>query len=41
VRQALHAHRISFTHPATGVAFDAVAELPEDMREYWDALGRQ
>lgn len=30
-RQALHSHRLSFTHPITGEAMEFVAPLPEDM----------
>ena len=30
-RQALHSHKISFTHPMTGDAMEFVAPLPEDM----------
>lgn len=31
-RQALHAHRLSFTHPITGVPMEFVSPLPEDMQ---------
>jgi len=37
-RHALHAHRLSFTHPATGMAFEALSPLPRDLQEFWDAL---
>jgi 23S rRNA pseudouridine1911/1915/1917 synthase len=30
-RQALHASRLAFAHPVTGVAIDIVAPLPADM----------
>ncbi len=30
-RQALHAHRLTFTHPITGKVMDLTAPLPEDM----------
>jgi 23S rRNA pseudouridine1911/1915/1917 synthase len=30
-RQFLHAHRLSFAHPATGEALDFSSELPEDL----------
>ena len=30
-RQALHSHKISFTHPMTGKPMEFVAPLPEDM----------
>lgn len=30
-RQALHSHRLSFTHPITGESMDFIAELPADM----------
>nr|WP_325344535.1 RluA family pseudouridine synthase [Xylophilus sp.] len=32
-RQALHAFRLAFVHPATGAAVDLRAPLPRDMRE--------
>ena len=32
-RQALHSHRIAFTHPITGEAMEFTAPLPEDMRQ--------
>ena len=31
-RQALHSHRIAFTHPITGKAMEFTAPLPEDMK---------
>jgi 23S rRNA pseudouridine1911/1915/1917 synthase len=31
VRQALHAHRLAFTHPASGAALSFTAPLPDDM----------
>lgn len=31
-RQSLHSHRLSFTHPITGVPLEFEAPLPEDMR---------
>ena len=31
-RQALHSHRLSFSHPITGEQMDFTAPLPEDMR---------
>ncbi|MBR4695386.1 MAG: RluA family pseudouridine synthase, partial [Selenomonadaceae bacterium] len=31
-RQALHAFRLSLSHPVTGKEIVALAELPEDMR---------
>lgn len=31
-RQALHSHRIAFTHPITGKAMEFAAPLPEDMK---------
>ena len=36
-RQFLHAHRIRFTHPATGETLDVTSPLPEDLAA---ALGR-
>ena len=32
-RQALHSHRLQFTHPVTGESMDFIAPLPEDMRQ--------
>lgn len=32
-RQALHAHRLTFTHPRTGERVEFVSPLPEDMKE--------
>ncbi len=32
-RQALHSHRLQFTHPITGESMDFTAPLPEDMRQ--------
>ena len=32
-RQALHSHKISFTHPITGEAMEFIAPLPEDMKK--------
>ena len=32
-RQALHSHRLQFTHPVTGELMDFIAPLPEDMRQ--------
>ena len=31
-RQALHSHKISFTHPITGEPLEFVAQLPDDMQ---------
>lgn len=31
-RQALHSHKLSFSHPITGKMLEFVAELPEDMQ---------
>ncbi len=38
-RQALHAARLSFTHPATGEAVALAAELPADMACAWADVG--
>lgn len=38
-RQALHAYTLSFEHPATGVACDLRAPLPEDMAALWQRSG--
>lgn len=32
-RQALHSHRLSFTHPVTGEKMEFTAPLPTDMRK--------
>jgi 23S rRNA pseudouridine1911/1915/1917 synthase len=37
-RQALHAERIAFHHPATNALLEIVAPLPADLRELLDAL---
>ncbi|MBE3098405.1 MAG: RluA family pseudouridine synthase [Planctomycetes bacterium] len=37
-RQALHASRLSFIHPATGKRVNVTAPLPDDMRRLIDAL---
>ncbi|MCA8984001.1 MAG: RluA family pseudouridine synthase [Planctomycetaceae bacterium] len=37
-RQALHAYRLRFTHPATGKSLEFVAPLPEDMQQTLAAL---
>lgn len=40
-RQALHAHRLIFTHPRTGERVTFVSPVPEDMRTVLRALGSQ
>ncbi len=37
-RQALHAHALQFTHPATGCLITLTAPLPKDMAQTLDAL---
>ncbi len=37
-RQALHAHRLRFTHPCTGVSMDITSPLPPDLQGLWDAI---
>jgi 23S rRNA pseudouridine1911/1915/1917 synthase len=37
-RQALHAERIAFRHPATNEPIDIVAPIPEDLRELITAI---
>lgn len=37
-RQALHAHRLRFSHPRTGSDLDLTAPLPEDMTRTLEAL---
>jgi 23S rRNA pseudouridine1911/1915/1917 synthase len=39
VRQALHAYRLAFPHPATGRALEFQAPLPADLRQALDAWG--
>jgi 23S rRNA pseudouridine1911/1915/1917 synthase len=39
-RQALHAHRLVFQHPETGLPVDVSADAPEDFRQLLDVLGR-
>jgi len=38
IRQALHATRLSFTHPATGELLKFEAPMPDDMALAWQAL---
>ncbi|MFK7992162.1 MAG: RluA family pseudouridine synthase [Sandaracinaceae bacterium] len=38
-RQALHAHRLTLTHPRTGEPVTWVAPLAADLRALWTALG--
>jgi len=38
-RQALHACRVAFVHPATGAPVDVTAPLPDDMRSLLSAAG--
>ncbi len=38
-RQALHAYRLAFVHPATGAAMEIVAPVPEDMAGLLAAVG--
>ncbi len=40
-RQALHAHTLGFTHPATGQSLFFRSELPADMKELLESLRRQ
>jgi 23S rRNA pseudouridine1911/1915/1917 synthase len=40
-RQALHAHRLAFTHPRTGERVEFVSALPEDMKEVLTLLRSQ
>lgn len=39
-RQALHAHRLAFTHPATNKPVEFVAPVPDDLQRTLDALFR-
>jgi len=39
-RQALHAYRLAFTHPATGEWVEFQAPIPDDMGRLLDALGQ-
>ena len=38
-RQALHAHRLAFTHPVTGVRVELVAPIPADVAALLGAAG--
>jgi len=38
-RQALHAYRLSFVHPATGAPLEIAAPVPEDLASLIDAAG--
>jgi 23S rRNA pseudouridine1911/1915/1917 synthase len=38
-RQALHAHRLAFVHPATGAAMEIVAPAPEDLAGLLETAG--
>ena len=38
-RQALHARRLSFTHPVTGAVLDVRAPPPADLAQALDAWG--
>jgi len=40
-RQALHAHRLGFTHPHTGEKVEFISPLPPDMKEVIDWLRSQ
>ena len=40
-RQALHAHRLQFSHPVTGDELDFVAPIPEDIMKLIDAVKTQ
>ena len=37
-RQALHSHKLEFTHPITGAPMLFTAPLPKDMAECWNNL---
>jgi len=37
-RQALHSHKLSFTHPMTGEALEFVCPLPSDMQSAYDLI---
>ena len=37
-RHALHAHRLTFPHPATGAALTVESPLPADLRDYMTTL---
>jgi len=37
-RHALHAHRLTFPHPATGASITVEAPLPADLRDYMQGL---
>ena len=37
-RHFLHAHKLAFTHPATGEWVDFTAPLPDDLLEFLESL---
>jgi 23S rRNA pseudouridine1911/1915/1917 synthase len=37
-RQALHAWRLAFSHPVSGVPMEVEEPLPADLRAAWDLL---
>ena len=39
VRQALHAHRLAFRHPASGERLSFQSDLPPDLASAWAAVG--
>jgi 23S rRNA pseudouridine1911/1915/1917 synthase len=39
-RQALHAHKLAFSHPMTGERVECVAPIPEDIQRTWEAIVR-
>lgn len=37
-RQALHSHKLCFTHPITGKPLEFTAPMPTDMQDFWNSL---
>ena len=37
-RQALHSHKLAFTHPITGEPLEFTAPIPQDMANFWNNL---
>ena len=37
-RQALHSHKLAFTHPVTGEPLEFTAPMPQDMADFWNNL---
>ena len=40
-RQALHSHKLCFTHPITKETLEFTAPMPSDMQHFWDSLSTE